>query len=115
MLEKDLRRWHRNLAIVFVIFIILQALTGLLMTLDDIKTPQSHAHEAQQEVAKSHGGTQEPEQDSLETLMALIHHGGGVIGLVYRIILGLGMLAIAGSGAMIYMKIQARTRARKSN
>ena len=115
MLEKDLRKWHRNLAIVFVIFIILQALTGLLITLGDLETPQSHAHQAQHEVAKSDEGSHEQEQASLQSILALIHHGGGIIGFIYRIILGLGMLAISGSGAMIYMKIRARARARKSN
>ncbi len=113
MQEKDLRRWHRNVAIVFVVFIIIQAITGLLITLGEIGTPHTHAHEESQVQVKS-ADIPEPEQEGqIREVLAAIHHGGSFIGGLYRIILSIGMLWVAGSGALIYMRIQARKRPKK--
>jgi len=43
-----------------------------------------------------------------------IHHGGGSIGTVYRLLVGIGMLGMAISGIMIFFKIQARSKKAES-
>jgi hypothetical protein len=43
-------------------------------------------------------------------VLTSLHFGGGSWGHLYRILLGLGLMGMAISGALIYLKIQARTK-----
>ena len=112
MQEKDLRKWHRNLAIIFVTFIIAQSVTGLLITLVELGAPHSLAHKEAIPAHINNKKAQAEEENVLDTLLASLHHGGGIIGTVYRIILGLGMLGVAGTGYLIYLKVRARAKPR---
>jgi uncharacterized iron-regulated membrane protein len=38
-----------------------------------------------------------------------LHVGGGILGQVYRLLLGLGLMGMAASGSLIYLKIRARS------
>ena len=88
--EASLRKWHRLLGIILAIFIFLQAATGTLMALQfALKFPEP--------------------LDALE----ILHTGLGLSGNVYRIFLGLGTMVMAFSGALIYLKIRARTKKKR--
>ena len=107
MKEKDIRTLHRNLGIIVALFVIIQAGSGLLITLDEIKSPHGHA---------AAGSLQERDTGynqnalTLQSSLAAIHHGGGLIGTWYRIVLSIGLIAMALSGGLIYLKIYQRTK-----
>ena len=84
--EANLRKWHRTMGIILAFFIFLQAASGAMMAL---------------EFALNASG--------LFGVLTSIHYGGGFIGNIYRIILGLGLMGMAASGTLIYLKIRART------
>ena len=87
MNEAYLRKWHRFLGIILALFIFVQAATGALISLQfALKFPEP-----------------------LEVL-EILHTGGGLAGNIYRMLLGLGLMVMATSGALIYLKIRARTK-----
>ena len=106
MKEADLRKWHRSLGIILVLFIILQAGSGLLISIGQIGT--SHSHADSEIVA--HAGPHEEGKFIIKTSLSFIHHGAGVVGLIYRILLGSGILGMSITGSMIYFKIRARNK-----
>ena len=85
--EVSLRKWHRLVGIILAFFIFLQAASGTLMAVQFAL------------------GFSEP-LDVLEGL----HTGGGLLGNLYRILLGLGTVGMAATGMLIYLKIRARTK-----
>jgi hypothetical protein len=85
--EAHLRMWHRTIGICLALFIFLQAASGAMMAL---------------EFALDSTG--------LFGILTSLHFGGGSWGHLYRILLGLGLMGMAASGALIYFKIQARTK-----
>ena len=89
--EASLRKWHRTMGIILAFFIFLQAATGALMAL---------------QFALNY---QEP-YNPLE----IIHTGVGLLGNLYRILLGLGTMGMAASGTLIFLKVRARTRKSKT-
>jgi hypothetical protein len=86
MKEADLRKYHRSIGITIAVFVFFQAFTGLLLSVEHI-----FSHINQLEFAH------------------LIHFGGGLAGNIYRIVLALGLLFMAGTGSWIYFKIRSRT------
>ena len=87
MNEASLRKCHRILGIIMALFIFVQATTGALMAVQfALKFPEP--------------------SDAL----GILHTGGGLAGSIYRIILGSGIMVMAVTGALIYLKIRARTR-----
>ncbi len=87
MNEADLRKWHRTMGIILALFIFLQAASGAMMAL---------------EFLLNFPGISGP--------LTKLHFGGGPLGHIYRIFLGLGVMGMATSGSLIYLKIRARTR-----
>jgi hypothetical protein len=104
--EAYLRRWHRNLGILLALFIILQAGSGLLISLGEFSVPHTHANE---EVYGSPQKYEEAESLWYKSL-EFIHHGRGTIGSIYRILVGIGFVGMAVSGSMIFFKIRSRSR-----
>lgn len=86
MNEADLRKWHRTMGITLALFLFLQGATGAMLSLEKLLD----LHE-------------------LLGLLRDLHFGGGLPGQVYRVILGLGLMGMATSGTLIYLKIRART------
>jgi uncharacterized iron-regulated membrane protein len=84
--EAYLRKGHRTMGIILALFIFLQAASGAMMAL---------------EFALNSPG--------LFGALTSLHFGGGLWGQIYRILLGLGLMGMAASGALIYFKIRART------
>ena len=87
MIEASLRKWHRWLGISIVLFVVFQALSGLILNLEDLF-----------EIAAVTGWSK------------VLHRGLGEFGTVYRTILALGLLGMAFSGGLIFIKIRQRTR-----
>jgi hypothetical protein len=105
--ESDLRKWHRSMGIALAFFIIVQAGTGLLISLGDIIMPPAPAHTHDPSMSAEEAG--EEESEWMETL-EYIHHGDGVTSNIYRIIVGLGLAGMAVSGSIIFFKTRSRTR-----
>ena len=83
--EAYLRRRHRTLGIVLAPFFFLQAMSGAMLALEfALKSP------------------------GLFGALTGLHFGGGFWGQIYRIILGLGLMGMAASGTLIYLKIRGR-------
>ena len=94
-----------TLAILFII----QAGTGLLLTLGSLTAAHNHTH-SEQPSQQNEPQTQEPEW---EEALEFIHRGAGGVGFVYRIIVGFGILGMAVSGSFIFFKIRSRTSGSK--
>ena len=106
MKEVDLRRWHRAIGIIAVLFIILQAGSGFLISLSQLSVPHTPAHENTYSTGHAH-----EEGDSLwHDALVFVHLGGGIIGIIYRILLGIGIVMMAVSGSTILFKARARSR-----
>jgi hypothetical protein len=85
MTEADLRKGHRTMGIILALLVFLQAASGALMAL---------------EFALGAPG--------LFGVLTKLHFGGGFLGHLYRTLLGLGLMGLAVSGTLIYLKIRAR-------
>ena len=86
MKEKSLRTAHRVIGLPLAVFLILQAATGMLLTIEQIAGYY------------------------FDGIVHVIHYNMGVPGEIYRILLGAGLLWMAASGLWIYLKIRARTK-----
>jgi len=108
MKEPDLRKWHRLIGTALALFIIIQAATGLILSLGQITGEHIHNHG---------NGAALPGHDDESTVFSnralkSLHHGGANIGMVYRLLVGAGMLWMAGSGVMIFFKVLGRKKKR---
>jgi len=94
MTEMELRARHRAMGVILALFIFLQAGTGVVLVLLSwlpAPLPGSALWE-------------------LRGWLEALHLGGGGVGRVYRLLVGLGTMGMALSGALIFLKIRARTR-----
>jgi hypothetical protein len=106
MKEINLRKWHRRVGIILALFIILQAGSGLLITLGDLIPSESHAP-TEPGIATA---VADEEESFLEEAVDFIHHGGDTAGALYRIVLGAGILWMAVSGGLIFFQVRARSK-----
>ena len=88
MKEANLRKFHRYLGASIALLVVLQAGSGLLLSL---------AHLAGSRF--------------LGAVLSSLHYGGGIIGDVYRIVLAAALLFLAATGLGIYRGIRARSAA----
>ena len=89
MKEADIRKWHRRGGIVLALFIAVQTLTGIVLTIENL-------------LGTYWGG-----------IVHELHYELGAGGGLYRILLGTGLMWMAATGVIIYLRIRART-ARKT-
>ena len=106
MKEADLRRWHRRLGIIVALFIILQTGSGFLLSLGELSVPHTHANEG----AYTPGHAHEEGESNWHKALELIHYGGSTAGTIYRLVIGISLLAVAVSGSMIFFKMRSRFR-----
>lgn len=88
MKEASLRKTHRILGISISVFVLMQVITGLLLSFDRI---------AGTGISGSTG--------------LFLHLGDGVIGNSYRILLALALIFMVATGWWIFMKIRSRSLA----
>ena len=103
MKEPDLRKVHRLTGIVIAPFIILQALSGILLSVDWLLGIHRRAGEAIKENLP-------PLLRLWDMILVDIHYGMGVGGALYHIMLGVAAIGVATSGFMIFLKIPARQK-----
>ena len=86
MKEAKLRKWHRTLGMIFALFILIQAATGLILTIEDM-------------LGVYWGG-----------IVHEIHRQYELVGHLYRLIAGVGMLIMVFTGSLIGYKVHQRTK-----
>jgi hypothetical protein len=102
-----IRKWHRRMGIWLVLLILLQATTGLILTLEERSETDNHAYAkaVSSNIEQSHHDdedTKVPEEE--HGLVGMIHHSGGLVGLTYRLVIGIGMIGMAVSGIVIFLQ-----------
>lgn len=90
MKEPQLRSWHRKSGVAVIIFVMLQALTGIVLTVEDI-------------FGFYLGG-----------IVHDLHMWFGTAGHIHRLIAGIGMLWMSLTGLVILMKMRARKKKTKA-
>jgi len=115
MEEHQTRSLHRITGPILFIFIIVQVITGLVISADQLKEPHSHAIENYQtiEETEKHSGTGHVHLHLGENVFSQIHYGGGMVGSVYRVALAIGIIFQAVTGVMIFLKIRSRMAGKK--
>jgi hypothetical protein len=106
MKEADLRKWHRRMGLGLALFFVIQAGTGLLISFGEWSPSHSHANSKAHELAEHHEEQEASEHGSL----GLVHHGGGAIGFIYRVLVGTGIIGMAVSGTIIFIESRARVK-----
>lgn len=121
MKEADLRKWHRRMGAALAIFIILQAGSGLVLSLREVVTPEPLSAHGRKPVPASaqhdQGATNLSTRTDAETgqkdggILWAIHHKEGIMYSYYRSIVGFGTVGMAISGLRIFFAIRRRSRA----
>ena len=98
MNQRGLRRWHRLAGIVLAPFLLLQAVSGLILTYG-IFTRVAGVLAAD---------APPPVRTAWNLLMAKMHFGPGLIGWIYHSVIGLGLVWMIGSGLWIWFDLRRR-------
>ena len=103
-----IRKWHRRMGIWLLLLILVQASTGLVLTLGKRSEAHRHAHakavSSDGEQGGHHGDAETAVKEEDHGLVGVIHHSGGLVGVVYRLIVGFGIIGMAFSGGVIFLK-----------
>lgn len=89
MSELGYRKFHRKLGVILIVFLAVQGLTGMIISLQGLTTPPLF---------------------SLPPILYRLHHGGGSAGDIYRVILALATLLQGITGIGIFVLIKKRSR-----
>ncbi len=104
MNEINLRKWHRRIGFVLGPMVIIQAVTGLTLSIPFI-------YDAQERVHSALAGRKMPSLSKFWKFMLVDGHtGGGLFGVWYTLLLGCGLVFIALSGIFIFQGIRQRMR-----
>jgi len=93
-----IRKWHRRLGILLSLFIILQAGSGLLISLAEFESHEAYASEE--------NGSMTEKESELHEAMEWIHHGHGNLMNTYRVLLGVGLVAQTIIGLLILKEMR---------
>ena len=103
MSEPRLRKFHRLAGVVLAPLLVLQAISGVLLSVDWLLGIHHR-------VGESVRGTVPALARVWDAALVEIHYGAGVGGAVYHILLGVAVVALAASGLGIYFQVRARLR-----
>jgi hypothetical protein len=103
MREPQLRKLHRLAGIVLAPLLVLQALSGIFLSVDWLLG-------VHRRVGESVGKAVPALARLWDAALVEIHYGTGVGGAVYHILLGIAVVGLAASGIGIYVQIRARLR-----
>lgn len=104
MKEADLRKWHRLISIWVGPLLILQALSGIILSIDWLL----EIHKRFGEIIRDNTPLKAILWDAL---LVKIHYGIGKTGAFYHIALGVAVIWMAVSGIIILLRIRDRQRA----
>lgn len=92
---------HRYVGIILAPFLVLQAVTGLMLSFG---------------IFRRHAGVPSEirPSSSLDQLLVKLHFGPGFISDAYHILLGLGILWMAVTGWVLYLRLRRARKAAKS-
>lgn len=106
MKELFIRKWHRRLGMVVAPLLALQAISGMILSIDWLLG----IHQRIGEFLPN--GTSQPSIPQLallwDRIFVTIHYGFDVGGAIYHAALGIATVVIAISGFMMYLKIWDR-------
>jgi uncharacterized iron-regulated membrane protein len=106
MKEVALRKWHRRLGIVVAPLLVLQAISGMILSIDWLLGIHQRIGEAIPDDIPQSGI---PQLALLwNRVFVTIHYGFDVGGSLYHVALGIATIAIIASGFMIYLRIWDR-------
>lgn len=117
MKEKNLRKYHRIFGVVLAVFIVVQAGTGLYFTLEKLlgnSGDHEDGHTASsfslisKALANGNASSASEETEASGSLLSALHYGGGMTGNIYRLLLGVGIIAQACGGLLIYKHFRER-------
>jgi uncharacterized iron-regulated membrane protein len=103
MKEIQLRKLHRYAGVALAPLLALQALSGVLLSVDWLLG-------IHQRVGEKVGASSPALARVWDTTLVEIHYGTGVGGAIYHILLGTAVVALAASGTWIHFQIRARLR-----
>jgi len=109
MKQAAIRKWHRRLGVAVALFILLQAGSGMVISLLHVRVHDHQGegeHGREGEVAK---GQDEHHESGFRWAEALefVHHGAAPFMNLYRILLGAAILLQTVLGVLIWIKIRA--------
>ena len=102
--EPTLRKWHRYAGVALAPLILLQALSGLFLSIEWL----AGLHTAAGELLPGAS----PLTRFWDWVFVGVHYGGGRPGALYHALVGGGLVWLAGSGGWIFLKIRARMNKR---
>jgi hypothetical protein len=108
-----IRKWHRRMGIWLLLLILVQASTGLVLTLEKRSEVHRHAHAkaVSSDVEQGRNGEAETAvKEEGHGLVGVIHHSGGVVGVAYRLIVGFGIIGMALSGGVMFFRLNFRKK-----
>lgn len=103
MKEVDIRKWHRNVGIVLMPLLVMQAISGVFLGAEWLLG----YHQRVGEVIRANVP---PLIWLWDKILIEIHYGLGMPGAIEHILLGLGLIWVTASGFMIYLRIRARKK-----
>ncbi|MFH1501843.1 MAG: hypothetical protein ABIG03_02220 [Candidatus Eisenbacteria bacterium] len=102
--ETTLRRWHRVAGIFLALLIVVQAVSGLVIAFN-ASFRFHHDVSALLDARDAHAL-----HYAWDYVFMDIHYGGGVAGAIYHIAVGVGLVWIVWTGALIYFRGVRRSR-----
>ena len=104
MQEPTLRKWHRYAGVALAPLILLQAVSGLFLSIEWL----AGLHTAAGELLPGAS----PLTRFWDWVFINVHYGGGRAGALYHALVGAGLVWLAASGGWIYLRIRARLKKR---
>lgn len=106
MRQSTMRKWHRWIGIAIALFIFFQAGSGMLITGSEFDGSPAH-----NEGDHQHDDTAVEKSSVWHEFLEGVHHGGGNLMNLYRLLLGIGILAQTVIGLMIFIGLKRRRTA----
>ena len=99
-LNASFRHWHRKAGIVLAPFLLLQALSGLILSYGVYTRVASELSEETLPLVKT----------AWQVLITKTHYGPGLFGWIYHSLIGLGLVWMIASGAWLWFDLWRKRR-----
>ncbi len=106
MKQSNMRKLHRNIGIIIAVFIVFQVGSGLLITLAEFGETPTHSN------AEHEYGESREDASAWGAALGWIHHDSSMPMGIYRVLLGVGLLAQTTIGGMIFFDTRRRLKSK---